>query len=230
MPLMAYLADAGDPVAAAAGSRADGVHPRLPHHPGAVRRRVHVPHAGRQLPGAPPARRHDALLLAQRWSQVAAVLFAVGAVSGTVLSFELGLLWPGSWAASARRTACRSPSRASSSSSRRSSSRSTSTAGTGCAPWAHFWSGVPVVLSGLGGTFSVVAANAWMNPPGGHHRRAAARSSTSIPVEVFFNGAFWYEAIHMFLAAYVVAGFIVAGVYARHAEGAARPLPPARAS
>ncbi|MET0417636.1 MAG: cytochrome ubiquinol oxidase subunit I, partial [Actinoplanes sp.] len=42
-------------------------------------------------------RRHDdtALLLAERWSRVAAVLFAVGAVSGTVLSFELGLLWPG---------------------------------------------------------------------------------------------------------------------------------------
>src|SRR3954452_3300841 len=41
-------------------------------------------------------RRHDeeAMLLAQRWSQVAAVLFAVGAVSGTVLSFEMGLLWP----------------------------------------------------------------------------------------------------------------------------------------
>src|SRR5689334_25371356 len=37
---------------------------------------------------------HDALVLAQRWSKVAAVLFAVGAVSGTVLSFELGLLWP----------------------------------------------------------------------------------------------------------------------------------------
>src|SRR4051795_9873006 len=36
-----------------------------------------------------------ALVLARRWSKVAAVLFAVGAVSGTVLSFELGLLWPG---------------------------------------------------------------------------------------------------------------------------------------
>src|SRR5260221_9064127 len=42
-------------------------------------------------------RRHDddAMLLAERWSKVAAVLFAVGAVSGTVLSFEMGLLWPG---------------------------------------------------------------------------------------------------------------------------------------
>src|SRR3954470_16763458 len=42
-------------------------------------------------------RRDDeqALVLARRWSQVAGVLFAVGAVSGTVLSFELGLLWPG---------------------------------------------------------------------------------------------------------------------------------------
>src|SRR5690242_12783109 len=93
----------------------------------------------------------EALLLARRWSKVAAVLFAVGAVSGTVLSFEMGLLWPGLMR------------------------------GFGAAyglpfavegifffieaifvaiyifgwdrlrPWAHFWSGIPVPLAGLGG-------------------------------------------------------------------------------
>src|SRR6201982_3120338 len=36
----------------------------------------------------------DAMLLARRWSHVVAVTFAVGAVTGTVLSFEFGLLWP----------------------------------------------------------------------------------------------------------------------------------------
>ncbi|MEU4482773.1 cytochrome ubiquinol oxidase subunit I [Micromonospora sp. NPDC023966] len=160
-------------------------------------------------------RRNDetALLLARRWSQVAAVLFAVGAVSGTVLSFELGLLWPrlmGNYGAAFgipfaieglfffleavfvaiyvygwRRMR----------------------------PWPHFWTGVPVVLSGIGGTLSVVAANAWMNQPGGFTMRDGKIVEVR-PLEVIFNDAFWYEAIHMLLAAYVVAGFVIAGVYA----------------
>ncbi|PWU44870.1 cytochrome ubiquinol oxidase subunit I [Micromonospora globispora] len=155
----------------------------------------------------------SALLLARRWSQVAAVLFAVGAVSGTMLSFELGLLWP----------------------------RMMGTYGPAFGipfaveglfffleaifvaiyvygwrrmrPWPHFWTGVPVVLSGVGGTLSVVAANAWMNRPGGFTMRDGKIVQVR-PLEVIFNGAFWYEAIHMLLAAYMVAGFVVAGVYA----------------
>ncbi|MFB9237841.1 cytochrome ubiquinol oxidase subunit I [Plantactinospora siamensis] len=159
-------------------------------------------------------RRNDetALLLARRWSQVAAVLFAVGAVSGTVLSFELGLLWPrlmGAYGAAFgipfaveglfffleaifvaiyiygwRRMR----------------------------PWPHFWTGVPVVLSGIGGTASVVAANSWMNRPGGFTVREG-RIVQVDPLAVIFNGAFWYESVHMLLAAYMVAGFIIAGVY-----------------
>ncbi|NES27903.1 cytochrome ubiquinol oxidase subunit I [Micromonospora terminaliae] len=160
-------------------------------------------------------RRNDetALLLARRWSQVAAVLFAVGAVSGTVLSFELGLLWP----------------------------RLMGTYGAAFGipfaieglfffleaifvaiyvfgwqrmrPWPHFWTGVPVVLSGIGGTLSVVAANAWMNQPGGFTMRDGEIVEVR-PLEVIFNGAFGFEAVHMLLAAYMVAGFVVAGVYA----------------
>jgi cytochrome d ubiquinol oxidase subunit I len=154
-----------------------------------------------------------ALLLARRWSQVAAVLFAVGAVSGTVLSFELGLLWPrlmGTYGAAFgipfaieglfffleaifvaiyiygwRRLR----------------------------PWPHFWTGVPVVLSGVGGTSSVVAANAWMNQPAGFTVRDGQVVDVR-PLEVIFNDAFGYEAVHMLLAAYMVAGFTVAGVYA----------------
>ena len=70
--------------------------------------------------------------LAKRWSKVALILFAVGVVTGTILSFEFGLLWPEFMARSARCSGSRSRSRGSRSSSRRSSSRSTSTAGTGC--------------------------------------------------------------------------------------------------
>jgi cytochrome bd ubiquinol oxidase subunit I len=154
-----------------------------------------------------------ALRLAQRWSKVAAVLFAVGAVSGTVLSFELGLLWPGLM-------------------SRFGPAYGIPFAVEGVfffleaifiaiyiygwnrlLPWPHFWTGVPVVLSGLGGTASVVAANAWMNLPSGFTIRGD-RVVDVHPVGVFFNDAFGYETAHMFLAAYMVAGFAVASVYA----------------
>jgi cytochrome d ubiquinol oxidase subunit I len=133
-----------------------------------------------------------ALRLAQRWSKVAAVLFAVGAVSGTVLSFELGLLWPGLM-------------------SRFGPAYGIPFAVEGVfffleaifiaiyiygwnrlLPWPHFWIGVPVVLSGLGGTASVVAANAWMNLPSGFTIRGD-RVVDVHPVGVFFNDAFGYE-------------------------------------
>ncbi|MCW3044930.1 MAG: cytochrome d ubiquinol oxidase subunit [Actinobacteria bacterium] len=160
--------------------------------------------------------RHDdaeALLIAQRWSKVAAVLFAVGAVSGTVLSFELGLLWPGLMG--------------------RFGAAYGIPFGVEAIfffleaiyiaiyiygwkrlrPWTHFWTGLPVVLSGIGGTLSVVAANSWMNLPGGITLRNGNVVDVH-PLAVFFNRAFWYEGLHMLLAAYLVAGFLTAAVYA----------------
>ncbi|MFF9362548.1 cytochrome ubiquinol oxidase subunit I [Streptomyces griseoluteus] len=154
-----------------------------------------------------------ALVLARRWSKVAAVLFAVGAITGTVLSFELGLLWPGLMG--------------------------TYGAAFGfpfaieglfffleaifvaiyiygwdrMRPWAHFWSGVPVALASIGGAASVIAANGWMNQPGGITLRNGKVVDVR-PGEVFFNNAFWLEFWHMLLAAYIVAGFVVASVYA----------------
>ena len=82
-----------------------------------------------------------ALELAKRWSKVAALLFAVGAVTGTVLSFEFGLLWPAFTGRFGDVFGIALGSRGSSSSSRRSSSRSTSSAGSGSRGWAHFWTG-----------------------------------------------------------------------------------------
>ncbi len=155
----------------------------------------------------------DAMVLAERWSKVAAVLFAVGAVTGTVLSFELGLLWPGLMGRFGAAYGIpfvveglfffleaifvaiyiygwkRMP------------------------PWLHFWSGIPVVLAGIGGALSVVAANSWMNDPAGYTLRDGKVVSVD-PMKVIFNGAFWHEGLHMLLAAYIVAGFLVAGVYA----------------
>jgi cytochrome bd ubiquinol oxidase subunit I len=155
----------------------------------------------------------DALRLAERWSRVAAVLFAVGAVTGTVLSFEMGLLWPGLMR-------------------RFGQAYGIPFVIEGLfffleaifvaiyiygwkrmRPWPHFWAGVPVVLSGIGGALSVVAANAWMNDPGGYTLRNGRVVSVD-PGKVIFNGAFWHESLHMLLAAYIVAGFLVGGVYA----------------
>jgi cytochrome bd ubiquinol oxidase subunit I len=156
----------------------------------------------------------DAMLLARRWSKVAAVTFATGAVTGTVLSFEFGLLWP------------------------RFMERFGDVFGIAFAiegifffteaiflavyiygwkrlgGWAHFWSGVPMVVAGIGGAFSVVSANAWMNQPQGFVLGAAGRVVETEPLEVLFNPAWSYEVPHMILAAYMVAGFLVASVYA----------------
>ncbi|MGW5239182.1 cytochrome ubiquinol oxidase subunit I [Monashia sp. NPDC004114] len=155
-----------------------------------------------------------ALLLAQRWSKYMAVTFAVGAVTGTVLSFEFGLLWPkfmGAWGQAFgvpfafeglfffteaifvavyifgwRRLR----------------------------PWTHFWTGVPIVLAGLFGAVSVVAANAWMNAPSGFTLDANGAVVDVDPVGVIFNDSMPLQAAHMLVAAYLVGGFLVASVYA----------------
>jgi cytochrome d ubiquinol oxidase subunit I len=162
-------------------------------------------------------RKHDdevALELAQRWSKAAAVLFAVGAVTGTVLSFEMGLLWPTFM------------------------KRYGDVFGTGFAiegifffteaifiaiyiygwkrisGWGHFWSGVPIVISGVGGAFSVVAVNSWMNQPQGFSTDAAGNVMDAEPLKALFNPATVYEFPHMLLGAYLVVGFGLASIYA----------------
>ena len=154
-----------------------------------------------------------ALLLARRWSKVMTVLFAVGAVSGTVLSYELGLLWPelmGRFGAAfgipfsveaiwffveAIFTAIYVYG------------------WQRLSPWLHWWTGVPLVVSGILGAFSVVAANSWMNQPSGFTLKDGRVASVD-PWAVFFNPATPYEVPHMVIAAYMVTGFTMAGVYA----------------
>lgn len=156
----------------------------------------------------------DAMRLARRWSKVAAVTFATGAVTGTVLSFEFGLLWPEFMA-------------------RFGDAFGIAFAIEGLfffteaiflaiyiygwkrlGGWPHFWSGVPMLVAGIGGAFSVVAANAWMNQPQGFTLDAAGRVIDTEPLQVLFNPAWHYEVPHMILAAYMVAGFLFASVYA----------------
>ncbi len=156
----------------------------------------------------------DALLLAQRWSKYMAVTFAVGAVTGTVLTFEFGLLWPkfmGQWG----------------------DAFGVPFAFEGLfffteaifvaiyiygwrrlKPWPHFWTGIPLVITGIGGSVAVVAANSWMNEPAGFTLNSAGKIVDVDPVGVIFNKAMPYEATHMVVAAYVVGGFLIASVYA----------------
>ena len=155
-----------------------------------------------------------ALELAKRWSKAMAVTFAVGAVTGTVLSFEFGLLWPHFM-------------------DRFGAAFGVAFAIEGIfffleaiflaiyiygwkrlSGWAHFWSGVPMFITGIGGAFSVVAANSWMNQPQGFTLNAAGKVVDVEPVKVLINPATGYEVPHMILAAYMVVGFLVASVYA----------------
>ena len=152
--------------------------------------------------------------LAKRWSKAMAVTFAVGAVTGTVLTFEFGLLWP------------------------HFEQRFGAAFGVAFAiegifffleaiflavyiygwkrlsGWAHFWSGVPMFVTGIGGAFAVVAANSWMNQPQGFTLDAAGKVTDVEPLKVLFNPATPYEVPHMILAAYMVVGFLVASIYA----------------
>jgi cytochrome d ubiquinol oxidase subunit I len=152
--------------------------------------------------------------LARRWSKVMITLFAVGVVTGTVLSFELGLLWPNFMATFAGvfgvAFACEGFSffveaifiaiyvygwdRLS--------------------PRMHLLSGIPVIIAGFAGALFVISVNGWMNHPGGFTLRNGAVTDVHPFTALFGNSFFWHELIHMYLAGFIVTGFLVAAVYA----------------
>jgi cytochrome bd ubiquinol oxidase subunit I len=152
--------------------------------------------------------------LARRWSRIMVALFAVGVITGTILSFEMGLLWPGFTATFG------------------------GVFGLGFAiegfsffveaifigiyvygwdrlsPRAHFLSGIPIVITGFTGSWMVIAVNAWMNHPSGF-RLVGGRAVDVHPVDALFGNSYlWHELVHMYLAGYMVTGFVVAGAYA----------------
>jgi cytochrome bd ubiquinol oxidase subunit I len=154
------------------------------------------------------------LTLARRWTRVMVALFAFGVITGTVLSFEMGLLWPnftGTFGG---------------------------VFGLGFAiegfsffteaifmgiyvyGWgrlsgrAHFLCGVPIAITALFGSLTVISVNAWMNHPGGFRLRGSKVIDVDPFRALFENTYLWHELIHMYVAAYVVSGFIVAGAYA----------------
>lgn len=160
--------------------------------------------------------------LAQRWAKGTAVLFAVGAVSGTVLSFELGLLWPTfmEWAGGLI-------------------GMPFSLEGFAffleaiflgiylygwdkVPPRLHLAAGVGVMVSGVASAVFVVSANAWMNTPAGFTLVDGVVTDVD-PWAAMFNPAFPTQALHMVLAAFVTVGFAVAGVHAWFLQRASDP-------
>jgi cytochrome d ubiquinol oxidase subunit I len=159
--------------------------------------------------------RHDAtwMLLARRWAKGSAILFAIGAVSGTILSFELGLLWPTFMQYSGAIIGL-------------------PFALEGFAffleaiflglylygwnrlsPRAHWLCSFPIWISGLISAWFVVSANSWMNTPAGFEIVDGKVTGIN-PLEAMLNPSTPYETIHMILAAYVATGFGTAAVYA----------------
>lgn len=151
--------------------------------------------------------------LAKRWARGTAILFAVGAASGTVLSFELGLLWPQfmEWAGGIIGMPF----------SLEGFAFFTEAIFLGIylygwdrvAPRMHWWAGVIVALSGLFSGIFVVTANAWMNTPAGFDL-VDGRPVNIDPIAAMLNPASVRQVLHMVLAAYVAIGFGVASVHA----------------
>src|SRR3989449_4353834 len=142
-------------------------------------------------------------VLAKRWMKVMVVLFAIGVITGTILSFEMGLLWPTFTATFG------------------------SVFGLGFAiegfsffieaifigiyvygwdrlsPRAHFASGIPVVISGFTGSLMVISVNAWMNHPSGFRLQGGKVVDVHPLAALFGNSYLWHELVHMYVAAYL---------------------------
>ena len=151
--------------------------------------------------------------LTKAWSKGVAIFFATGAVSGTMLSFELGLLWP------------RFMEHAGPIFGMPFSLEGTAFFIEAIAlgfflygwnklnKWFHWFTGVVVGVSGLASGILVVAANAWMNSPAGFDF-VNGRYLNIDPIQAMFNKAWFSQALHMCLAAFTATGFAVAGVHA----------------
>jgi cytochrome bd ubiquinol oxidase subunit I len=152
--------------------------------------------------------------LARRWSKIMLALFAVGVVTGTILSFELGLLWPNFTATFG------------------------SVFGLGftveaisffieaifiaiyvygwgrLSPRAHLLAGIPIVIAGFAGSLFVISVNGWMNNPSGFTLKDGKAVDVHPFAALFANDYFWHEHVHMYLAGFIVAGFVTAAFYA----------------
>lgn len=153
------------------------------------------------------------LKLTKTWQKGVAIFFVVGAVSGTMLSFELGLLWPEFMKYAGPIIGM-----------------PFSLEGTAFfveaialgfylygwnkikSKWFHWWTGVIVGVSGLLSGILVVAANGWMNAPSGFDY-IDGKFTNIDPIAALFNDAWFSQALHMSLAAFIAVGFAVGGLH-----------------
>jgi cytochrome d ubiquinol oxidase subunit I len=152
-------------------------------------------------------------LLARRWARALGVLFAVGAVSGTILSFEMGLLWPGLMGVFGEVIGLPFSLEGIAFFIEAIFLGIYLYAWDRLPPVAHLLSGIPIVLAGVASAFFVVCANAWMQQPVGF----TAENGHVVAVDpwaAMFNPAAPTLTVHMILAAFMVAGFSMASVYA----------------
>ena len=154
------------------------------------------------------------LELARRWSKAFGILFAVGAVSGTVLSFELGLLWPRFMAFSGAIFGLPFSAEAFAFFIEAIFLGLYLYGWDRLSPTAHWLASIPIAVSGAASSLFVVMANAWMNSPAGFRLTPAGHLLDVNPLAAALNPSTPTEDPHMLVSAYVVTGFLVAAVYA----------------
>jgi cytochrome d ubiquinol oxidase subunit I len=161
-------------------------------------------------------RRGDAVLmaLARRWSKALIALFAIGVVTGTILSFELGLLWPEFMATYGSVFGLAFALEGFSFFTEAIFIAIYVYGWDRLSPRMHTLAGIPVVIAGFTGSLTVLSVNAWMNHPGGFRLENGIAVDAKPWKALFGNSYFWHELVHMYLAAYIVAGFVIASVYA----------------
>ena len=152
--------------------------------------------------------------LAKRWAKVVLILFAVGVVTGTILSFEMGLLWPNFMATFGSVFGLAFGIEGFAFFTEAIFIALYVYGWDRMSPRRHLLTGVPIVLAGIVGSTMVIAVNGWMNYPVGFAVHAGKVTDVH-PWAALFNRHLWHELVHMYLAGYMVAGFLVAAVYAR---------------
>jgi cytochrome d ubiquinol oxidase subunit I len=152
--------------------------------------------------------------LAHTWARAMGVLFAAGAVSGTLLSFEMGILWPGLMEPFGEVFGFPFVLEGFAFFIEAIFVGIYLFGWDRMSPRAHMLSAIPMIVSGVAGAFFVIAANAWMNNPTGFDLDPAGRVVDADPVGAMFGPSTWPQFVHMLIAAYMVTGFTIASVYA----------------
>jgi cytochrome bd ubiquinol oxidase subunit I len=152
--------------------------------------------------------------LAKRWSKLMIALFAVGVVTGTILSFELGLLWPNFMATFGDVFGLAFGLEGFSFFLEAIFIAIYVYGWDRFSPRRHLLTGIPVILTGITGSLMVIAVNAWMNSPSGFTLRGGEATDIHPWSALFGNSYLWHEIVHMYVAAYIVVGFLLAAAYA----------------